>query len=115
MDWQAITALCAAISIIGTISGWLGRGVYYSGWKDKASTAADLQAAASIVRLEFSLKDLAETVHIHERDDAAKFARLETLVTVTTEGLKTAAQEMRGLTERIDRFFLPYRGERHGD
>lgn len=110
MDWQPITALCGAFTVGGGLAGWFGRIVYRRGWQDKGAIAADLQAAASIVRLEASVEKLAGTVQHHERD----LGRLEALVTTTSDGLKMAADEMRNLTQRIDQIFMPHRGERHG-
>jgi hypothetical protein len=114
MDWALLTPLCAAFTVGGGGIGWFGHYVYRLGWQDKGAMAADLQAAASIVRLESAVKEVADGAQAHYRDDAANFARLGTLVETNAAGLKDAIDAMNRLTERIDRLFTPHRGERHG-
>jgi hypothetical protein len=105
MDWQALTALCAAFTVGGGALGWFGRILYRRGGVDRAIRENNLVAAASIGRLEIAVEKLSGAVHDHITDDAGKFGQLFTMATAANNTMNSAAEEMRELTRRMDRAF----------
>jgi hypothetical protein len=121
MDWTAITALCAAISVFSAFLGGLAHRAYAAGTRDKGVTAqieaaeakvgaVQALAAAALAKLDMLL----DRLHKHELDDAAALGELRATVTATgraqvdaenriAKAIEDFGHEMQAMGQRIDR------------
>lgn len=109
-DWTQLGGVLGGGAALGALIQAWGNRLYGRGKIDQAARAADMSAAASIVRLEMTVNKLTDTVSEHVAEDAGHFGELKASVRAMEqatadmrETMRDAADGMRALTERLDR------------
>src|SRR5579872_2328301 len=103
MDPGQIGGIAGGAAALGGAVGALLNRFYSRGRQDATVRATDMQHAASIVRLETIVHDLADQVQNHFVEDAKNFGQLFATTTAMVEAVKEASKEMRELTATLAR------------